>query len=58
MIRNDLITSECQMGDAGLKRPKPGDRDRNPRVVDGGLNGKIAGEDDVGDFSFKKFGEK
>lgn len=47
MIGNDLITSECQMGDAGLKRPKPGDRDRNPRVVD-----------DVGDFSFKKFGEK
>ena len=47
---NDLITSECRVGDAGLKRPKPGNQDRNLRVVDGGLNGKMAREDDVGDL--------
>ena len=38
-----------------LKRPKPGDEDRNPRVTDGGVNGKMAREDSTGDFSFKKW---
>ena len=55
MNGNDIITSQCQTGDAGLKRPKPGDQDRNPRVTDGGVNGKMAREDSTGDFSFKKW---